>query len=159
MGENINFIPATDLPVAEGEEVSVLCLENGAMKQKPAKGLGGSSAVVFRFVVHESNGDRQETIEPVPEGTFALLKSMFTEGVGVLTLWHEHGDATDENGQVLDWWDDIYPVELSYIYEPEGEGGNLPVSEFIIVNNSYFIIPDDRVMTGDEFNEFMGGGE
>lgn len=41
MSENINFIPATELPVAEGEEVSVLCLENGEMKQKPASGLGG----------------------------------------------------------------------------------------------------------------------
>ena len=29
--ENINFIPATELPVAEGEEVSVLCVENGEM--------------------------------------------------------------------------------------------------------------------------------
>lgn len=32
MSENINFIPANDLPVAEGDEVSVLCLENGEMK-------------------------------------------------------------------------------------------------------------------------------
>lgn len=41
--ENINFIPANNLPVAEGDEVSVLCLENGEMKQKPANGLGGGS--------------------------------------------------------------------------------------------------------------------
>lgn len=41
MTENINFIPATELPEATGEEVSVLCLENGEMKQKPANGLGG----------------------------------------------------------------------------------------------------------------------
>ena len=41
MAENTNFIPATELPEATGEEVSVLCLENGEMKQKPANGLGG----------------------------------------------------------------------------------------------------------------------
>lgn len=41
MTENINFISATELPEATGEEVSVLCLENGAMKQKPANGFGG----------------------------------------------------------------------------------------------------------------------
>ena len=41
MAENINFISATGLPEATGEEVSVLCLENGEMKQKPANGLGG----------------------------------------------------------------------------------------------------------------------
>lgn len=39
--ENINFIPANELPVAEGDEVSVLCLENGEMKQKPGASLGG----------------------------------------------------------------------------------------------------------------------
>ena len=41
MAENINFISAAELPEATGEEVSVLCLENGEMKQKPANGLGG----------------------------------------------------------------------------------------------------------------------
>ena len=41
MTENINFISATELPEATGDEVSVLCLENGEMKQKPANGLGG----------------------------------------------------------------------------------------------------------------------
>ena len=41
MTENINFISVTELPEATGEEVSVLCLENGEMKQKPANGLGG----------------------------------------------------------------------------------------------------------------------
>ena len=41
MAENINFISATELPKATGEEVSVLCLENGEMKQKSANGLGG----------------------------------------------------------------------------------------------------------------------
>lgn len=42
--ENREFIPAADLPVAEGEEVSVLCVENGEMKQKPASGLGAKPA-------------------------------------------------------------------------------------------------------------------
>lgn len=49
MSENINFIPANELPVAEGDEVSVLCVENGEMKQKPAKGLGGSGIEIFDF--------------------------------------------------------------------------------------------------------------
>lgn len=41
MAENIEFIAAKDLPVAEGDEVSVLCLEDGEMKQKPGASLGG----------------------------------------------------------------------------------------------------------------------
>lgn len=41
MAENINFIPAPELPEATGEEVSVLCIENGEMKQKPGASIGG----------------------------------------------------------------------------------------------------------------------
>ena len=41
MAENINFISAAELPEATGKEISVLCLENGEMKQKPANSLGG----------------------------------------------------------------------------------------------------------------------
>lgn len=41
MSENREFIAAKDLPTTEAEEVSVLCLENGELKQKAAKGLGG----------------------------------------------------------------------------------------------------------------------
>ena len=41
MAETINFIPATELPEATGEEVSVICLENGELKQKPGASIGG----------------------------------------------------------------------------------------------------------------------
>lgn len=44
--ENINFIPANELPVAEGNEVSVLCVENGEMKQKPSASLGAYDAII-----------------------------------------------------------------------------------------------------------------
>ncbi len=40
MAENINFIPVTELPEATGEELTVLCIENGEMKQKPGANLG-----------------------------------------------------------------------------------------------------------------------
>lgn len=43
MAENIEFIPANELPEAEGEEVSVLCLENGELKQKSGASLGGGT--------------------------------------------------------------------------------------------------------------------
>ena len=43
MAKNINFIPATELPEATGEEVSVLCLENGEMKQKSGASFGGGA--------------------------------------------------------------------------------------------------------------------
>ena len=37
MSENINFIPATELPEAIGDDVSVICLENEELKQKRRK--------------------------------------------------------------------------------------------------------------------------
>lgn len=41
MSGNINFIPATELPEAVGNDVSVICLENGELKQKPGASIGG----------------------------------------------------------------------------------------------------------------------
>ena len=43
MAKNINFISETELPEATGEEVSVLCLENGEMKQKYSASFGGGA--------------------------------------------------------------------------------------------------------------------
>lgn len=41
MSEKIEFIPAKDLPVAEGDEVDVLCMENGELKRKEGASIGG----------------------------------------------------------------------------------------------------------------------
>lgn len=45
--ENIEFIPANELPASEAEEVSVLCLENGELKQKPGASLSGAGGYVI----------------------------------------------------------------------------------------------------------------
>ena len=55
MTENINFIPATELPEATGEEVSVLCLENGAMKQKSGASLGGGGFMEVEITLSGSD--------------------------------------------------------------------------------------------------------
>lgn len=55
--ENINFIPAKELPVAEGDEVSVLCLENGEMKQKPGASLGGGGGYIMKPTAEEVSSD------------------------------------------------------------------------------------------------------
>jgi hypothetical protein len=46
MAENINFIPANELPEAVGDEIEVLCVENGQMKRKTGS-LGGKGLVVY----------------------------------------------------------------------------------------------------------------
>lgn len=41
MSEKIELIPAAELPVANGDEVDVLCVENGELKRKESASLGG----------------------------------------------------------------------------------------------------------------------
>ena len=40
--DEVGGVNVDNLPSAEGEEVNVLCVENGALKQKSSKGFGGS---------------------------------------------------------------------------------------------------------------------
>lgn len=49
MAKNINFIPANQLPEAQGSEVNVMCLENGEMKQIPGAKLTGEPDIVIRY--------------------------------------------------------------------------------------------------------------
>lgn len=53
MAENINFIPATELPEAVGDDVSVICLENGELKQKPGASIGGGGPLLCRTYTSE----------------------------------------------------------------------------------------------------------
>lgn len=46
MAEKINFIPANQLPEAQGNEVNVMCLENGEMKQIPGANLSGPDLAI-----------------------------------------------------------------------------------------------------------------
>lgn len=45
------FISAKDLPITEVEEVDVLCVDNGELKRKQAKGLGGAGGYVIKVPV------------------------------------------------------------------------------------------------------------
>lgn len=46
MAENIELIAAKDLPITEAEEVSVLCVDNGELKQKPGASFGGGGGYI-----------------------------------------------------------------------------------------------------------------
>ena len=45
---NIEFIPASNLPTTEANEVDVLCVENGELKRKAGASLGGGKLVVIK---------------------------------------------------------------------------------------------------------------
>lgn len=81
MIENINFISATELPEATGEEVSVLCLENGAMKQKPANGLGGGEKPdMVITVTGKSNTAANNGNYTITEGSVDAVFTAFRAG-------------------------------------------------------------------------------
>ena len=46
MSDNINLIPAAELPLTEAEEVDVLCVEGGELKRKAAGNLGGGGYMI-----------------------------------------------------------------------------------------------------------------
>lgn len=90
--ETINFIPATQLPEAEGDEISVLCLENGEMKQKPAKGLGGGGA--GHWVMYTENGI------VASEGIYEALDNFFVNPDMPLNISTYYLSKDSETGRV-----------------------------------------------------------
>ena len=83
MSERIELIPASELPVAEGDEVSVLCLENGELKQKPANGLGGGGSGGGSHWIMNTSTDQYNSGAIVSEGLYEALENMFTNGIPV----------------------------------------------------------------------------
>lgn len=84
MAKNINFIPANELPVAEGEEVSVLCLENGEMKQKPGASLGGGEkadlVLALTMGLDYDIGTSENTSVTIESGSLEAVAEALREG-------------------------------------------------------------------------------
>lgn len=131
MSKNINFIPATDLPVAEGDEVSVLCLENGAMKQKPASGLGGGGGydAVIKFTRDPDNEWDTLTLE---SGDYAAVYAKIMDGEFpsvLLTTTDLSGDSAGMTGCMKAFMAAYFPdgiISLSFfdgviLLDPNGE--------------------------------------
>ena len=92
MAENINFISATELPEATGEEISVLCLENGAMKQKPANGLGGGGFMEVEIIL---SGDNFYSGTATFNKTYDEIKEAMEKGYFVMG-WAKNQQFTGE---------------------------------------------------------------
>ena len=75
MSENINFIPANQLPEADGDNVSVLCVENGELKQKAASGLSGN--VNYDIVVRITTAWLEEDGRGYPSATGEILSGSY----------------------------------------------------------------------------------
>lgn len=59
MAENINFIPANELPELEADEVDVLAVDpvTGELGRKPGANLGGSAAIVLTATMTDDGID------------------------------------------------------------------------------------------------------
>lgn len=53
MADNINLIPAAELPLTEADEIDVLCVEGGELKRKAASNLGGSGSYIIHVPASE----------------------------------------------------------------------------------------------------------
>lgn len=150
MSENIEFIPAKDLPEATGNEVSVVCLENGELKQKPGASLGGGSYdMKVRIWVEWAEGDNGTHPElklELLEGDYesALAKINKFEPVIVRTVQDMAlEDVPDDTVDNMDIFQrkatsDSY---AQWVRNPDGE-------EFLYVHDlemGFIIFPDNTV--------------
>jgi len=89
MSENINLIPAAQLPLTEAKEVEVLCVDNGELKRKAAANLGGGGG----YVIHAPADSIQVGEEPGDDGSMnAYISNVsYDEFIDVLlaggSLW------------------------------------------------------------------------
>ena len=96
--ENINFISANNLPVAEGDEVSVLCVENGELKQKSIAGLDGTSnydVVVRATYSYDPDSDGVSGTVEYISGSFEDVVQVMDSGSIPRALFIECGEIWD----------------------------------------------------------------
>lgn len=140
MSENINFIPANELPVAEGDEVSVLCLENGELKQKSASGLGGNTNydIVVRIVGNWDDVNRNlSATGEIISGSFDTVVQKLDAGIMPIGLCIQTGQLWD--GKEIKAVEEIVPVWEKY---PEDDEGCLFISAY---DYGVWLYPDGTV--------------
>lgn len=157
MSENINFIPANELPVAEGDEVSVLCVEGGELKQKPGASLGGSSALYIHGteVIDSDTGLGTVSFSLVPTGTFETLKSNLLKGTPVTVGMVIQVKEITSDGEV-----EVGAMATPIIYgwmvgradTPFPDGAIQLIAEF----GTFFLLPDDSIMVEGELTVETG---
>lgn len=114
----MEFIAAKDLPVTEAEEVDVLCVENGEMKRKPAKGLGGNSYdLKVRLWLELDENEKVIRKGEVLEGSFETVKQKFDSELPALAL------VIEDCSNAGEWDGDVYKyigeTNMSASYNPD----------------------------------------
>lgn len=133
--ENINFIPANELPEAEGDEVSVLCVENGELKQKAASGLGSNTNydIVVRLVGSWDTEAKQcSATAEIISGSFDAVVQKLDAGIVPRSL-------SIETGKV---WDGVEIKSVSegspsWVKEPDADEGYLYIEGYDLSGRLY----------------------
>ena len=135
--ENIEFIPASNLPITEGSEVDVLCVENGELKRK-AISLGGDPEydLILRVVGgwDEESGNQIVTEYEVIQGSYDAVKQKIDNAIepNVLVLEErQDGDFTEKS--VYEYWVRWYSIASEGI-------------EAIYFDSWFDLLPDNTVV-------------
>lgn len=101
MADNINLIPAAELPTTEADEVDVLCVENGEIKRKPAANLsgGGGGGYVIKATAEEFG----QAGEPGEDGSMTIaLATSYDDFIDILlaggSVWIDFTEAFSSMG-------------------------------------------------------------
>lgn len=137
--ENMNFIPANELPVAEGDEVSVLCVENGELKLKSASGFGGKTAYDLTVRITGTWDDENGMVTATGEilsGSYDAVLEKLDAGIMPRCLVIECG--TFEGGVERKAVSECCPIWIRIPDVFEGLGLSL-------MNMTYLLHPDGTV--------------
>ena len=81
------LISAKDLPITEAEEVDVLCVDNGELKRKQAKGLGGAGGYVIRVPLSDASvGDNGDLVINLTESYDNFAQILYDGGSVALDI-------------------------------------------------------------------------
>lgn len=137
--ENMNFIPANELPVAEGDEVSILCVENGELKLKSASGFGGKTAYDLTVRITGTWDDENGMVTATGEilsGSYDAVLEKLDAGIMPSCLVIDCGtfwEGFERKG--------VAECHPSWMRTPDGvEGLYLP-----LMNMAYLLHPDGTV--------------
>lgn len=98
MAENIELIAAANLPTTEAEEVSVLCIDNGELKQKPGASFGGGGG----YITVADSLDMESMTGVINENYDNFVDILLAGG----SVWINMASAigTPVYAMVMNWW-------------------------------------------------------
>lgn len=93
--ENVEFISAANLPIVEGDEVNVLCVEDGELKQKPVSNNTNYDIVVRVIPAWDEEEDMMSTTAQIISGSYDAVMQKLDADIIPKVLLIENGTGYD----------------------------------------------------------------